>query len=137
MWVCLSESPGITPTFLHASTSDFTHSLIPTPGRFPHLFQPILSFPISAITLKRFEATPNHTGSSPFSGRVALQCPRFIVAAASHDSSVRARLDRMLQVENSILGLGVAFVFSFSSGNRHVTVSVLGCRAHVSWIIWA
>ena len=36
--VCVSVYPGMSLTFLYASTSGFTYNLIPTPGRFSHAF---------------------------------------------------------------------------------------------------
>ena len=44
-FIRLSLCPGILLTFLHASTSDFTYSLILTPGKFLHAFPTHASFP--------------------------------------------------------------------------------------------
>ena len=55
--VCLSVCPGIMLSFLHASLSDFTYSLIPILGRFLNAFQLPLPVLIRAVTLKLIQAT--------------------------------------------------------------------------------
>lgn len=56
-YIYITVCPRIMLTFLHASPSDFTCNLIPTPGKFLHAFQPALPFLISVVMLKLIEAT--------------------------------------------------------------------------------